>query len=338
MRARIEVLRQLIRRSTGDIAWFWDAVVRDLDLEFFALRPGRGPVARHGVGHLVHRRHLNLAHNCMDRWARADAALAVIWEATRLTRGAVRRITAELREMADRLAHGLRSLGVRPGDAVGIFLPMAPETVAATLACAKIGAVTCFSGYAADAVATRLADADARCSSPPTGSPPGQGHPDEGGSRAAADAVPLVRRVIVWARSGRAGAPWNQARRPLGRAPGRATRALRDRAARQRAPLFIAYRPEHGPAEEVGARARQVPGEDPEEVAYQVDLHQDETLFWVTDLGWIMGPWEIVGAGAQSATVFLFDSARTTPRPTACGTWSSATASRRWVSRHLDPR
>ena len=34
------------------------------------------------------------------------------------------------------------------------------------------------------------------------------------------------------------------------------------------------------------------------EVAYQADLHPDETLYWVTDMGWIMGPWEMVGAGA----------------------------------------
>src|SRR5207253_11425500 len=87
---------------------------------------------------------------------------AVVWEGDE---GAVRRVTdAELREIADRLAHGLRSLGVGPGDAVGIFLPMAPDTVAATLACAKVGAVylPIFSGYAADAVATRLADAEAK--------------------------------------------------------------------------------------------------------------------------------------------------------------------------------
>ena len=52
-----------------------------------------------------------------------------------------------------------------------------------------------------------------------------------------------------------------------------------------------------------------------EEVAYQTDLHRDETLFWVTDLGWIMGPWEIVGAGALGATVFLFDGAPNHPAP-----------------------
>jgi acetyl-CoA synthetase len=51
------------------------------------------------------------------------------------------------------------------------------------------------------------------------------------------------------------------------------------------------------------------------EVAYQVDLHPGELLHWVTDLGWIMGPWEIVGALALGATVFLFDGAPTHPGP-----------------------
>src|SRR5437588_492104 len=51
------------------------------------------------------------------------------------------------------------------------------------------------------------------------------------------------------------------------------------------------------------------------EVAYQADLHPDGTLFWVTDLGWIMGPWEIVGAGALGSTVLLFDGAPNHPGP-----------------------
>ena len=52
-----------------------------------------------------------------------------------------------------------------------------------------------------------------------------------------------------------------------------------------------------------------------EEVAYQVDLHPGEVLHWVTDLGWIMGPWEIVGALALGATVLLYDGAPTHPGP-----------------------
>ena len=41
------------------------------------------------------------------------------------------------------------------------------------------------------------------------------------------------------------------------------------------------------------------------ETAYQTDLHPDETLYWVTDMGWIMGPWEMVGARRAGATVVL---------------------------------
>src|SRR5207302_2799613 len=106
---------------------------------------------------------INLAHNCVDRWAeRTPDAVAVIWEGED---GEVRRVTyAELREMADRLANGLASLGISSGDTVGIFMPMAPETVAAMLACAKLGApyLPIFSGFGADAVAKRLQDADAK--------------------------------------------------------------------------------------------------------------------------------------------------------------------------------
>jgi acetyl-CoA synthetase len=325
MRAhRIGSYDELVRRSTGDIAWFWDAVVRDLDLEFFTpydqvVDRSRGPEwATWFTGGT-----LNLAHNCVDRWAeRTPDALAIVWEGDEGPEaGAIRRVTyAELREMADRLAHGLRSLGVGPGDAVGIFLPMAPETVAATLACAKIGAVylPIFSGYAADAVATRLADADAKVLITADGFPRrGKAIPMKEVADAAADMVPSVRRVVVWTRSGRQDAPWNPGRdvrwdELLAAQPSRFETEPLD----SEHPLFIAYtsgttgRPK-GSVHVHGGFLVKIA----QEVAYQVDLHRDETLFWVTDLGWIMGPWEIVGAGALGATVFLFDGAPNHPAP-----------------------
>lgn len=157
----IATYQELVARSTEDIEWFWDAVVRDLAIEF--LEPyDRVLDTSDGVewatwftGGTI-----NLAHNCVDRWAeRTPEVAAVIWEGED---GEVRRVTyRELRRMADRLANGLRSLGVGRGDAVGIFMPMAPETVAAVLACAKVGAIflPIFSGFGADAVASRLQDA-----------------------------------------------------------------------------------------------------------------------------------------------------------------------------------
>jgi acetyl-CoA synthetase len=316
----IETYDHLVRRSQDDVEWFWDAVVKDLGIEFFrpydrVLDTSDGvPWSKWFVGGRI-----NLAHVTCDTWAdRTPGAVAITWEGEN---GDVRRVTyRELRETADRLAHGLTSLGVRAGDAVGIFMPMAPETVAATLACAKIGAVylPIFSGYAPDAVATRLNDARAEVLITADGFlRRGQevGMKDIGD--AAADASPSVRKVITWSRLGRSGTRpstdrdvrWDEL---LEAQPDRFDTISLD----SEHPLFIAYtsgttgRPK-GSVHVHGGFTVKIA----EEVAYQADLQQDETLFWVTDLGWIMGPWEIVGAGALGSTVFLYEGAPNYPEP-----------------------
>ena len=52
-----------------------------------------------------------------------------------------------------------------------------------------------------------------------------------------------------------------------------------------------------------------------EEVAFQMDLRAGERLFWLTDIGWIMGPWEIVGTLANGGTLVLYDGAPDFPAP-----------------------
>ena len=141
----------------------------------------------------------------VDRWAAAvPDKTAVLWEGEE---GEVRRVSyRELQAMANRLAHGLRELGIGRGDAVGIFMPMAPETVAATLACAKLGAIylPIFSGYAADAVATRLQDAAAKVVITADGTARrGRVVRMKETAGAAAAASPSVQRVVVWSRLGR---------------------------------------------------------------------------------------------------------------------------------------
>jgi acetyl-CoA synthetase len=320
MRAQdIASYEELVRRSQEEPEWFWDAVVQDLGIEFFkpyeqVMDTSKGiPWTTWFVGGTT-----NLAHNCVDKWAdQTPDAIAVVWEGED---GEVRRVSyRELREMADRLAAGLRSLGVGEGDAVGIFMPMAPEIVAATLACAKIGAIylPIFSGYAADAVATRLADADAKVLITADGFlRRGSPVPMKETADAAADASPSVERVVVWPRLHRDDAPysgrdvrWGEL---LAAQPSRFDTLELD----AEHPLFVAYtsgttgRPK-GSVHVHGGFTVKIA----EEVAYQVDLHPDETLFWVTDLGWIMGPWEIVGAGALGSTVFLFEGAPNYPEP-----------------------
>jgi acetyl-CoA synthetase len=313
MRAHgIETYEDLVRRSVEDIAWFWDAVVQDLGIEFFrpytqVLDTSRGVEWSTWFGGGS----VNLAHDCVDRWAeRTPDAIAVIWEGEE---GGVRRVTyRELRELSDRLANGLASLGIGERDVVGIFLPMSPEAVVAVMACSKLGAVwlPIFSGFGADAIATRLNDAGAKVLITADGFPR-RGKPvpmKELADEALADA-PTVEHLLVWSRLAREELPWTQGRDIrwddlLASQPPR----FETRQLDAEHPLFIAYtsgttgRPK-GAVHVHGGFLVKIA----EEVAYQVDMHPGEILFWFADLGWIMGPWEIVGATALGATVFLYD-------------------------------
>jgi acetyl-CoA synthetase len=322
MRAHgIDSYDELVKRSQDDIEWFWDAVVADLGIEFFepyerTLDVSDGPAwAKWFTGGRV-----NLAHNCVDRWAeRVPERTAVLWEGED---GEVRRVTyAELRDLTDRAARTLRAVtGVGRGDAVGIFLPMAPETVAAFMACAKIGAISVpiFSGFGADAVAKRLQDANAKVLITADGSyRRGEAVAMKEVADEAVAASTSVQHVLVWKRLGRMDLPWT---------PGRdldwddmlrgAGATISSEPLDAEHPLMLAYtsgttgRPK-GSVHVHGGFLVKIASE----VAYQIDLHPDETLFWVTDLGWIMGPWEIVGATALGATVFLFEGAPNHPGP-----------------------
>jgi acetyl-CoA synthetase len=107
---------------------------------------------------------LNAAYNCVDRHVEAGNGdrVAIHFEGEG---GDTRTITyADLQRDVARAANALEGLGVRKGDRVAIYLPMIPEAVAAMLACARIGAPhsVVFGGFSADALRTRIADAEAK--------------------------------------------------------------------------------------------------------------------------------------------------------------------------------
>ena len=150
---------ELRRRSVEDMEWFWDAVVKDMGIEFTTpyerVLDSSGGIAwsKWFVGGRV-----NLTHNCVDRHATSDRAdrLAVIGERED---GEVHTYTyRELKQEVDAIAAGLRDLGIGKGDPVAVFMPMVPEAVIAAYAVAKIGAIymPIFSGFAPHAVAARL--------------------------------------------------------------------------------------------------------------------------------------------------------------------------------------
>src|SRR5580704_13362179 len=103
---------------------------------------------------------INLSYNCVDRHALGSRAgkTALIWEGEP---GEVRKLTyAELHIEVQKFANALKSLGIKKGDRVAIYMGMTPELAIALLACARIGAIhsVIFGGFAAHAIADRVND------------------------------------------------------------------------------------------------------------------------------------------------------------------------------------
>jgi acetyl-CoA synthetase len=318
----IDSFDALRRRSVEEPEWFWDAVVGFLGLRFDqpytrVLDDSDGPEwARWFTGGT-----LNLAVSCVDRWADDPAArdrAAVVWEGEE---GAVRTVTyAELRALTDRMAAGLQARGIGAGDAVGLFLPMVPETVAALMAVAKLGArfLPIFSGYGAEAIAVRLDDGGASALICADGFiRRGRRVAMKETADAAVASVPSVHTVVVVPRLGRDDVPMTPDRdQTLDElVAGRADR-FDAVAVDSEHPLFVAYtsgttgRPK-GAVHVHGGFLVKIA----EEVAFQTDVRPGEPLFWLTDIGWIMGPWEIVGVLAAGGTLVLYDGAPDHPGP-----------------------
>jgi acetyl-CoA synthetase len=325
MRAHgIESIDELRRRSVEDMEWFWDAVVKDLGIEFSqpyerVMDDSGGPAwTKWFIGGKV-----NLAYNCVDRHAASDRAdrIALIGETED---GDVKTLTyRELRREVDRIAAGLRTLGIRKGDPVAVFMPMVVEAAIAAYAIAKLGAIymPIFSGFAASAVAARLQDAEAKALITADG---GLRRGTQALMKPAADEAvaqsPSVRHVIVLERLGadvpmQAGRDltWEELRVAGEKAePG----GVEPEDTGSEDVLMIAYtsgttgKPKGAVHVHGGFLVKMA-----SETAYQTDLHQDETLYWVTDMGWIMGPWEVVGAGAAGAAVVLYEGAPDWPEP-----------------------
>jgi acetyl-CoA synthetase len=113
---------------------------------------------------------LNASANCLDRHVEAGRGdrVAIHWEAENAddlgAEGRKAVTYAELLDSTQRFANVLKGLGVGKGDVVGIYLPMLPETVAAMLACARIGAIhnVVFGGFSAESVKERMDFSDAK--------------------------------------------------------------------------------------------------------------------------------------------------------------------------------
>jgi acetyl-CoA synthetase len=314
----------LYQHSVEDVAWFTDTLLKFLDVRFH--RPyqqivdlSRGvewPRWCVGGG-------LNISESCLDRWTDTPVQNqpAVIWEGEE---GATRTVDYEyLLAETERCAAGLRACGLGKGDAVGIHLPMVPETVVALMALARVGAIAVplFSGYGPAAIASRLRDVGAKalvtCDAFPRRGKPiiAKLTADE-----AVDECPAISRVIVVRRM-RVTVPmkpgrdltWDQLLATGDKAPG-AARGVEPTDAED--PLIVLYtsgttgRPKGIQHTHCG-----FPVKSAQDMCFGTDVGQGTRISWVTDIGWMMGPWLIYGALILGGTIVLYDGAPDYPEP-----------------------
>ncbi len=315
----IQSYEDLVERSVTDIEWFWGAALQDLGVDWYepyhlVCDRSRGiEWTKWFIGGK-----LNIVHNCIDRHAeKLRAKPALLWEGDD---GNVRMWNyRELDGMASRVANYLRSRGVKPGDAVGIFMPMVPEIVAVFFGCLKAGAVAVpvFSAFAAPALAVRLKDAEAKVLFTADGvSRRGKRAPLKPEADAAVAAVPTIKDVVVFKRLGidvpmQAGRDvwWHES---VEKESGAATTEVLD----AEATALVIYtsgttgKPKGTVHTHAGCLAQMT-----KELGYYFDVKPDDVFFWVTDIGWMMGPWEMIGVLHFGATIVLFEGAPNHPNP-----------------------
>jgi acetyl-CoA synthetase len=308
----IETFDELLKRADDDIEWFWDAAVKDIDIAFYReydkvvdLSQGK-PWAKWWIG-----ARMNIIESCLDRHRDGEFRdkPAIIWEGEPGDRQTL--TYSQLDRQVSKLAGALRRRGIRPGDRIGIFMPMCPEVAVAVLAAAKTGAVIIplFSGYGPEAIANRLRDGEAKVLITADGFyRRGQVVAMKETADRALVSCPSVKKVIVHRRVVRE-IPWSHGRDEVWEVvledePDHAHTEELD----PEDPLMIIYtsgttgKPK-GTLHVHGG----FPIKTAQDMAHCFDIGPDDVVFWYTDLGWMMGPWLIFGTLILGATMVLYE-------------------------------
>jgi len=291
---------------------------------------------------------LNITTVCLDRWIDSigDQA-AVIWEGEE--GGNIALTYKELLANVDWCVEKLCDLDIHKGDAVGIHLPMIPETVVSLLAINRLGAIAVpvFSGYGIDAITSRMEAVGAKVLITCDGFPR-RGKPFDMltvAARAVAN-IACIKGVMLVERNG--WTPVSDQDSPADRVDAREDRRrkfehyeyLRNDVfgGRQLAqwhvtktpnaetstpentlaedPLIILYTSgTTGKPKGIAHTHASFPIKAAQDMAFGTDVGVGTRICWYTDIGWMMGPWLIYGALINGATICIYDGAPDYPTP-----------------------
>lgn len=321
--------KELIKRSNEDTEWFWQSALEYMGFQWHKpytklMDSSKGfEWTKWFVGG-----ELNIISNTLD-WHLEEGKVAgarksvgrnhpaLIWEGED---GRSRKLTyGELSTMTSKIASLLLKLNVKPGDAVGIYMPMVPEVVAVLFACFKIGAVAVpvFSGFGPHSLAARLVDAKARVLfTADAGKRRGKFVPIKQEADEACASAECVEHMIVLKhcdvdtkmKDGRD--LW------FHEAVDGQSETATVAALSAEHPCMYLYtsgttgKPK-GTVHTHGGALAQIS----KELGFAFDLRPDDVFFWVSDIGWMMGPWEMIGTTFWGSTMVIYEGNPAYPSP-----------------------
>ena len=315
---------ELIERTTSDVEWFWDVLPDHLGIEWYddydAVRDDTdGPqfTEWYPGGSL------NVAHNVVDRHAGRGAErrnkVACIWEGEG---GEVRNFTYhELARTSNQVASYLESVGVGTGDTVALYMPMVPEVISILYGCFKAGAIAVpiFSGFGVEATATRIEDpaADVLFTADGFYRRGSQVTLKDTADEAIEAADHDVSDVVVYRRfedsdpDMTAGRDVHWTDSVAAADDDYETKQLD--ASDESMLLYSSGttgRPKGIVHTHAGAQLQAA-----KEVYFGFDLQPSDRFFWVSDVGWMMGPWTLIGTHTFGGTMVMYEGAPDHPNP-----------------------
>ncbi|ERH11575.1 MAG: acyl-coenzyme A synthetase/AMP-fatty acid ligase [halophilic archaeon J07HB67] len=332
----------LIERTATDlpgepasgVEWFWDEIVDYLGIEFDdPYDRVRDDTDGPQFSEWYPGGRLNVAHNVVERHAEGDSAnqIACLWEGEP---GDEREVTfRELSNQTARVANYLESVGVGRGDTVGLYMPMVPEVISILYGCFAVGAIAVpiFSGFGREATATRIADSECSVLFTADGfyrrgsEVTLKGTADE----AVADAG-HVEHTVVYDRLGRTpgtddgGAtaetdttiPWSARDVRWTGSVGEQSRAYDPKSLPSDHPCLLLYSSgTTGEPKGIVHTHAGVQVQCAKEIHFGFDQKPGDRFFWVSDVGWMMGPWTLIGNHTFGGTIFVYEGAPDHPQP-----------------------
>jgi acetyl-CoA synthetase len=313
-------IEELHATAIAHPGWFWRAVVEDLGIDFDTpfeqvVDDSAGkPFPSWFTGGRI-----NAATLCSHRHAVGPHAnkTAVVYEGDDGRRTSL--TYAELDREVRRFAANLTAMGVGRGDRIVLFLPVVPEAVVAFLGAAMVGAITvpAFTGYGAEALAMRLRDSEAVLLVTADGTTRrGKTVHLKRTADEALETSPSVRHVVVVENLSSSDDALVASRDVLWRDLDHSPAAVDTVSMDANEPLTIIYTsgttgaPKGIVHSHAGFAVKAAV-----DFAYGFDIHDDDVIAWIADMGWMLGPLLIMGGLQLGATVVFTEGVPDYPSP-----------------------